>query len=81
MPPGDTGAARNLLAQVRRHSGCDHVAGHFAPGSAAAGVAPRAGFIRAPIGMTLTTRVLADPPVDPRDWASWRLSVGDLEVF
>jgi hypothetical protein len=81
MPPGDPGAARHLLAQVRRHSGCDHLAGHFATGSAAAAVAPRAGFIRAPIGMTLTTRVLADPPVDPREWSSWRLSVGDLEVF
>jgi GNAT superfamily N-acetyltransferase len=78
--PGDTVSARRLLAGLRR-SGCDHVAAHFAPGTAGAATATRSGYLRAPIGMTLTTRVLGDPPADPRLMDSWRLSVGDLEVF
>lgn len=78
--PGDTDAARRILGRLRR-SGCDHIAAHFSPGSAGAKIARRAGYLRAPMGMTLTTRVLGDPPVDPRSLRNWRLSVGDLEVF
>lgn len=81
VPTGDTRAARWLLANVRRRGGCDHVAAHFSTESSDAAAARRSGFFRAPGGMVLATRVLADLPLDVRNWANWRLSIGDLEVF
>ena len=78
--PGDSGGARRLLGRARR-SGMDHVAAHFAEGTPCRRVGATSGFLRAPIGMTLVARVLNDTTVDPSQPSSWRLSVGDLEVF
>jgi hypothetical protein len=78
--PRDRSGARRVLAAARR-SGMDHVAGHFAEGTAARSVATSRGFFRAPHGMTLTAKFLSDGPADPLRMGNWRLSVGDLEVF
>ena len=78
--PGDTTGARRLLGRARR-SGVDHVATHFPAGSPGRRMAAMSGFVRAPMGMTMVTRILGDSPVDPRRPGNWRLSIGDLEVF
>ncbi|CAN5619486.1 hypothetical protein BH20ACT2_BH20ACT2_08680 [soil metagenome] len=78
---GDVSTARALLRAVAG-SGCDHVAaitGHD-PDLRAAWRA--AGFLTFPgKGMILTARPLRAMPADPRSLSSWRLSLGDLELF
>lgn len=80
--PGDRQAARQLLRAVPAHTGVDHVTLHCPPGSPAAAVARRCGYLTVPRqGPTLVAHPLGDVEPDPTAWASWRLSLGDLEVF
>jgi GNAT superfamily N-acetyltransferase len=80
--PESPGTARRLLARVARAAAVDHLTCSFPGGTTAAGAARRAGFIRAPRGMTLVVNPLRQGLVpDPSDLRSWALSLGDLEVF
>jgi GNAT superfamily N-acetyltransferase len=80
--PGDERTARALLKGVRLAAGVDHLAGHFHEGSTAAAVARRAGYMRAPRGMTLVVNPLHDGVApEPTRLDSWAFSIGDLEVF
>jgi GNAT superfamily N-acetyltransferase len=78
---GDRRAARRLLTAVRR-AGADHVAAHTAPGTEAERAAAGAGYFVVPgngVGLVANQRArLRLPVLSP---ASWRLSLGDLEVF
>ena len=79
--PGDRTSAAKLLRAAAR-SGCDHVATHLSPGTEAAGAALRSGYLRAPrTGMTLAARTTTGPLPAELTLASWRFSLGDLEVF
>ena len=78
---GDQHSARRVLRAARR-SGVDHVAVHAALGSEIAGQTARSGYLRAPgHGIGLVANPRRATPVDVLDPASWRLSLGDLEVF
>lgn len=79
---GDTGAARAVLKAAIAGSGCDHVATVVGPDPAVASAFQRQLFLPVPgQGTILTTNPLADVAPDPRDLASWRFALGDLEVF
>ncbi|MFC9329834.1 GNAT family N-acetyltransferase [Kitasatospora sp. NPDC057015] len=79
--PGDRVSAARLLRAAAR-SGCDHVATHLSPGTEAAKVALRSGYLTAPrSGMALAARSGAGPLPTDLTLASWRFSLGDLEVF
>ena len=76
--------ARHLLRRLRAESGADYVsimpAATRLPSSTLLGT----GFLPAPrLGPTLTVRPLntAALPFDPLQRSSWRLAVGDLELF
>ena len=78
-----TAAARDLIRAATRAAGAGYAVGVAAGGTAEARALGRAGFVRLPLpGRRFTVRTL-DPPaaVDPRRWASWRLSLGDLELM
>ncbi len=78
---GDRRTARRVLRSARR-SGVDHVAVHASHGTEIAGQLGRSGYLRAPghgIGLVANPRDAMSP--DVFDAASWRLSLGDLEVF
>lgn len=78
----DARAAGRLLRAVAAQSGCDHVATHLAPGTPLAAAGLRAGYLTAPrSGMTLIANPRRPVAPDPLRWVSWRLSLGDLEVF
>jgi GNAT superfamily N-acetyltransferase len=77
----DAVAARSLLRDAARSAGVDHMTCLLPSGSAALKGARRAGFVRSPIGMTLTARPLQGSSPDPLDMRSWALSLGDVEVF
>jgi GNAT superfamily N-acetyltransferase len=77
----DAGAARSLLRDAAHSAGVDHMTCLLPSGSAALKGARRTGFVRSPIGMTLTTRPLQGGSPDPLDMRSWALSLGDVEVF
>ncbi|MEX2556728.1 MAG: GNAT family N-acetyltransferase [Actinomycetota bacterium] len=80
--PGDRSTARRLLRRVRRSAAVDHLACHFAPGTAADAAVRGSGYMKAPRGMTFVVNPLQDALVpDPHDLGSWALSIGDLEVF
>lgn len=80
--PEDGATARRLLSRVARSANVDLLTCHFPRGWAAAAAARRAGFIRAPVGITLVAKPLReDVRPDPTVPASWALSLGDLEVF
>lgn len=80
--PGDRTAARDLLTRIRRWCGSDHIATHAAAGTELRAVALRAGYLGFPgAGMTLVARPLVDLTPDPTSLASWRFTLGDLEVF
>lgn len=80
--PGDRHSAGVLLRRLAR-SGVDHVAAHFPPGTDMSQAAWRAGYLPAPgVGMTLVAHPLDSTlQPDPLQRSSWRLSLGDLEVF
>lgn len=78
---GDPKAAGRLLRTAARFGG-DHVATHLSPESLAARQAWTAGYATPPgVGMTLVANVLRPVHPDPLRLDSWRLSLGDLEVF
>ena len=80
--PGDRVTARRLLRRVAQTARVDHIACHFSTGSDARAAARRAGYVRAPGGITFVTNPLGDSIApDPTSLPSWDLSVGDLEVF
>jgi GNAT superfamily N-acetyltransferase len=82
VPSGDPRTALRLLHSVVRAAPVDHVACHFPAGSPASAARWRAGFLRAPGGVTFTVNPLKPmPEPDPCDMGSWALSLGDLEVF
>jgi GNAT superfamily N-acetyltransferase len=78
---GDAGTARRLLKSAARSAHVDHMTCLLPSGSAALTGARRTGFVRSPIGMTLTARPLQHGSSDPLDMRSWALSLGDVEVF
>jgi GNAT superfamily N-acetyltransferase len=78
---GDHRTARRLLAATRR-AGADHVAVHTAAGTEAHRVAAGAGYLVVPrAGVGLVANPRRDTPVPALSPDSWRLSLGDLEVF
>lgn len=80
--PGDRQSARDLLSRVRRWCGSDHIATHAASGTELRAVAPLSGYVTLPgVGMTLVARPFRATVPDPLSPTSWRLSLGDLEVF
>jgi GNAT superfamily N-acetyltransferase len=82
VPPGDPRTARRLLHAVVRAAPVDHVACHFSPGSPASAARGRAGFLRAPGGVTFAVNPLkSELEPDPCEMGSWDLSLGDVEVF
>ena len=81
-PDRDSHIARRLLRRVIRASDVDHLTCSFPARTAPSRAARQVGFIRAPRGMTLVVKALSrDLSPDPRELASWALSLGDLEVF
>ena len=75
--------ASSLIGHIAKLSDADYLAACAAPGSSERRVLRYAGFI--PFSMSgphFTVRLL-DPGFtpDPTLWSSWRLSIGDLEVF
>jgi GNAT superfamily N-acetyltransferase len=81
VPDRDSGAVRNVLRRVVQSARVDHLTCLMPPDKATRMTAARAGFLRSPMGMTLTARVLQDSPIDPLDLNSWSLALGDVEVF
>jgi GNAT superfamily N-acetyltransferase len=79
---GDVSGAARLLRSVARASGSDHLTCAFPAGSTAARGSRRAGYLRAPRGITLVANPLLEGiSPDPTQMRSWALSLGDLEVF
>ena len=79
---GDTRAARRLLRAIGSAAATDHVACHLSKGGRVAGAARRAGYVSAPVGVTLAVRTLTESLTpDPVSLHSWNLSLGDIEVF
>jgi GNAT superfamily N-acetyltransferase len=79
--PADPGAVSRLL-RAAAHAGSDHVATHLTPGSKAAAVGLRCGYVRARgRGMTLVANPRRPVSPDPTRLDSWQLALGDLEVF
>jgi GNAT superfamily N-acetyltransferase len=80
--PGDRRTARRLLSSAIAAAPVDHVTCHCPQGTAAASGARRAGFLRAPGGMTFVVNELHDDNrLEASRLRSWALSLGDLEVF
>jgi len=78
----DASGAAKLLRAIRRAAHADHLATHFASATPARGALRRTGFVRVPRGPVLVARPLHDGVrPDPVQFQSWRLSLGDLEVF
>lgn len=79
--PDDPGAARRLLRAAAR-AGADHVATHLTPGTELARAGLAAGYLTAPRnGMTLVANPRRPVSPSPAELRSWRLTLGDLEVF
>jgi len=78
---GDADAAHRLLSLARR-AGADHVAIHATPASEISSVALRSGYLPLPRqGLGLVANPRRGLAVDPCLPESWRLTLGDLEVF
>lgn len=78
---GDRRTARRLLSTAAR-ADADHITAHLPAGSPALEVARRCGYVTVPgQGPTLVAHPLGPVTPDPVAWDSWRLSLGDLEVF
>jgi hypothetical protein len=80
-PDEDPDKTRELLRDVGRAARVDHVTCLLPEGSAAWAGSRRAGFVRSPLGMTLTARPLKESVIDPLEMGSWALTLGDVEVF
>ena len=84
VTPSTRGArvARMLLSELIDTADTDYVAACAASGTTARQALARVGFLPAPcIGPHFTTRRLSSVGLDPSRWASWRCSIGDLELF
>jgi len=80
--PGDHGAARRLLRRTVAAAAVDHLTCHFGGGASIAHRSRRAGFVRAPGGITFVVRSVGEEVrPDPGDLRSWALTLGDVEVF
>jgi hypothetical protein len=78
----DRATAKRLLSAIGRATRVDHMTCSFAKGSDPERAAILRGFLPSPKGPTLVVRPLADDLVpEPTNLDSWRLSLGDLEVF
>lgn len=78
---GDRRAATKLLSAAARVD-ADHVTAHLPAGSPTLRAARRRGYLTVPgQGPTLVAHPLGPVTPDPTAWDSWRLSLGDLEVF
>lgn len=78
---GDQRMARRLLRAAAR-AGCDHVAAHLPAGSALAAAGRAAGYLRVPrVGIELVANPLTPAATGAVNLSSWRLSLGDLELF
>jgi len=74
--------ARHLLSALLSSADADYVVACAAPGTAERSVLARSGFVPVPrVGPHFTARRLAPDAPDPSTWASWRCSIGDLELF
>lgn len=79
---GDTAASIGLLRRVVRAASVDHVTCHLSAVSGGLPGAGRLGFVRAPKGIWLVVNGLTPGLVpDPSQLGSWRVSLGDMEVF
>lgn len=80
---GGARAAGQLMRSVFRQTTPDYAAAMAAPATIERRALLRAGFVPAPrIGPILTVRPLAwHNSLEPTRWSSWRLSIGDLELF
>lgn len=79
---GDGRALRALGLLVAAQSGCDHVATVAGPDPSAAVALRKAAYLAVPgRGITLTSRPLRAVRPAPVELASWRFSLGDLELF
>jgi GNAT superfamily N-acetyltransferase len=73
---------RDVLSSLLSSADADYVAACAFAGSADRSVLARSGFLPIPrIGPHFTTRRLTHNGPDPSTWASWRCSIGDLELF
>lgn len=74
--------AASLVRRAIRATGPDYVAAMAAAGTPARRAVLRAGFLPAPrLGPILTVRSLSRNRTDLTDRSSWRLTIGDLELF
>jgi len=75
--------ASSLIGHIATLSDADYLAACAAPGSTERQVLRRAGFIPFSFkGPHFTVRTLGAGLIpDPTVWTSWRLSIGDLEIF
>lgn len=81
-PKEDRAAVTRLLRRAAQAVQVDHVATHLTSNPSAAWAATRAGFVRAPRGITFVARPLRPGILpDPGAMRSWALSLGDVEVF
>lgn len=77
----DSRTARHVLWDARQ-AGCDHVAVHTADGTPEARRAAAKGYLRVPgHGLGLVVNPRRRIAIDPLRNGSWRLALGDLEVF
>lgn len=82
--PGSRKIVRDLIRHAARKARADYVAAMSAARTPERAALWSAGFLPAPrMGPTFTVRSLAPPSdiPDPRRRTSWRLGLGDLEVF
>jgi GNAT superfamily N-acetyltransferase len=82
--PGSIKIVRDLIRHAARKAGADYVAAISTAGTAERAVLWSAGFLPAPhMGPTFTVKSVAPPTdiPDPRSRSSWRLGLGDLELF
>ena len=74
--------ARALLSDLVSSANADHVAACAATDTPERTALARTGFLPVPrIGPYFTARRLSSAGLDPSDWANWRCSIGDLELF
>ena len=76
--------AVRLLRQVGRQSRAHYGVAIAGPETLEAKALTKAGYLRVPgVGPTLTVRRLDDQSaqLDLVNWTSWRLTIGDLEIF
>jgi GNAT superfamily N-acetyltransferase len=79
--PRDHRTARRLLRRAIRAARVDHVTCTFPSGSSAHRASLACGFVPSGRGPTLVANQLRDVSPRPARLGSWRLTLGDVEVF